>query len=109
MSTIWATLAANFGSFDGISYAIMAIIVVGAAFMMPGMSAIVTATFGALSIFAFAVFARAVLAANDAKATAVDEWNYGLTLPARTLLVYGAVFCCSIALVHGVRMMSKQQ
>ena len=102
------TLTASFGSFDGFTYAIMAIIVVGAAFMMPSMAAIVTATCGALFIFGSSLFLRAVMASKDASAEASADWNYTLALELRTVLVYAAVFCLSIALVHGVRMLSKQ-
>jgi hypothetical protein len=108
MTDVWNTLATNFGGFDGITYAIMAIIVVGAAFMMPTMAAIVTATCGGLLIFGFAVFLRAVMAAKDAPSVAREDLAYGLTLPLRTLLVYGAAFCFSIAIVHGVRMLAKR-
>jgi len=109
MGDIWNTLAVNFGPFDGFSFAIMAIVLVGAAFMMPGMGAIVTATCGALFVFGFSIFVRSVLAARDASGAARDDWNYALMLPLRTILVYGAVFCLSITLIHGVRMLSKQQ
>jgi len=108
MSDVLNTLGTDFGTFDGITYAIMAIIVVGAAFMMPSMSAIVTATCGGLFVFAFSVFLRTVLAAEDAPSVARENLAYGLQLPLRALLIYGAVFCFSIALVHGARMLSKQ-
>ena len=108
MSDFWNTLAANFGGFDGITYAIMAIIVVGAAFMMPAISAIVTATCGALFIFAFSLLLRDVLGARDAPSTAHSDVAYGLALPLHALLVYGATFFFSIAIVHGLRMLAKQ-
>jgi len=108
MTDFWNTFAANFGGFDGITYAIMAIIVVGAAFMMPNMAAIMTATCGGLFIFGLATFLRTVLAAKDAPSVARENLAYGLGLPLHTILVYGAAFCLSIAIVHGVRMMSKQ-
>jgi len=107
MSDVWNTLATNFSSFDGMTYAIMAIVVVGAAFMMPSIEAIVTATCGGLFIFALAVFLRTVLAAKDAAAAARDTLAWGLQLPLRTFLVYGAVFCFSIAIVHSMRALSK--
>jgi hypothetical protein len=108
MTDFWSTFAANFGGFDGITYAIMAIIVVGAAFMMPDIAAIVTATCGGLFVFGFAVFLRTVLAAKDAPSVARENLAYGLGLPLRTLLIYSAGFCFSIAIVHGVRMLSKE-
>ena len=107
MTDVGTTLAVNFGGFDGITFAIMAIIVVGAAFMMPNMAAIVTATLGGLFIFGFALFLRAVIAAKDAAYVARTDLDYGMGLPLKTLIVYGAVFCFSIAIVHGLRMMSK--
>lgn len=109
MTGVWNTLFADFGDFDGITYAIMALIVVGAAFMMPTMSAIVTATCAALLIFGLSLFLRDVLAAKDAPAVAHLDFAYGLMLPLRTLLVYGAAFCFSIAIVHSLRMFSKRQ
>ena len=109
MSDFWNTLATNFGGFDGISYVIMAIIVVGAAFMMPTMSAIVTATCSALFVFGLSLFLRDVLAAKDAPYIARTDLAYGLTLPLRTLLVYSAAFCFSIAIVHSLRMVAKRQ
>ena len=108
MSDFWNTLATNFGGLDGISYAMLAIIVVGAAFMMPNMTAIVSATCGALFTFGFAVFLRTVIAAKDAPAVARDNLAFGLGLPLRTVLVYSAALCFSIAVVHGLRMVSKQ-
>ncbi|HLY06289.1 MAG TPA: hypothetical protein VKR31_11135 [Rhizomicrobium sp.] len=109
MSDSWSTLAGNFGGFDGITYAIMAIIVVGAAFMMPTMSAIVTATCAALFIFGFSAFLRSVLSAQDARTVARDDWNYALTLPLHTVLVYAGAFCFLIAIVHSLRNFAKQQ
>lgn len=108
MGDFWSTLAGNFGAFDGITFAIMAIIVLGAALMMPTMSAIVTATCGALVIFAFSLFLRDVMAAKDASSVAHMDLAYGLSLPLRALLVYGATFCFSIAIVHVVRNYTKQ-
>lgn len=109
MSGLWNTLVTNFGGFDGITYAIMAIIVVGAAFMMPTLMGIVSATCCGLFAFGFALFLRGVLTAKDAPSVARDDLAYGLTLPLRTVLVYGAVFCFSIALVYCARMFSRQQ
>jgi hypothetical protein len=104
-----STIAATFGAFDGITYAMMAIIVVGAAYMMPGVSAVITATTGALFVFAFSIFLRAMLASGGATATvARDDWNYLLALPLGMLLVYAAVFGFSITAVHALRMAAKQ-
>ena len=109
MGGLWSTLVTDFGGFDGISYAIMATVVVGAAFMMPTLMGIVSATCGGLAAFGFVLFLRAVLTAKDAPSVARDDLAYGLTMPLRTVLVYGAVFCFSIALVYCLRMFSRQQ
>ena len=104
----WNTIASSFSAFDGITYAAMAIIIVGAAFMMPTMAAIVTATCGALVIFGFSIFLRATLAAKDAPSVARADWEFALALPLRMLLVYAAVFGFAITAVHALRMVSKQ-
>ncbi|HEX3431338.1 MAG TPA: hypothetical protein VHT03_10660 [Rhizomicrobium sp.] len=109
MSDILKILVTDFGGFDGFSFAMMAIILVGAAFMMPSMGAIVTATCGALFVFGFSVFFRSVLAAKDGHAVARDDWNTALTLPLGTLVVYASVFCFAIAIIHGIRTLSKPQ
>lgn len=109
MSDIWNTLAANFGGFDGYSFVIMAIILVGAAVMMPTIAAIVTATCGALFVFGVSVFLRSVLAAKDASSVAHADLDYALTLQLRTLAVYGAVFCFTITAIYGFRMLLKHQ
>jgi hypothetical protein len=108
MGELWNTFSANFGAFDGITYAMMVIIVVGAASMMPNLGALVTATCGGLSVFGFAIFLRTVLAAKDARSVAQDSLQYGLALPLSTLLVFAAVFCFSIAAVHGMYMVSRR-
>lgn len=108
MSDLSNTFVTSFGGFDGITYAMMAIIVVGAAFMMPTMMGIVSATCGGLFVFGLALFLRGVLTARDARSVARDDLSYGLAMPLHTVLIYGAVFCFSIAIVYCVRMISKQ-
>ena len=108
MPDVSNTVATTFGSFDGITYAMMAIIVVGAAYMMPSMAAIITATTGALFVFAFSIFLRAVLGATDAATAARGDWNFVLALPLRMLLVYAVVFGFAITALHALRMASKR-
>ncbi len=105
---LWYAIAAIFSSFDGFTFAIMAIIVVGAGFMMPNFASIVTVTFLALITFALAMFARTSLAATDAATAARSEWNDLLALPLRTLLVYAVVFAAAIAIIHSLRLLGKQ-
>lgn len=102
------TLAPIVTSSDGITYAMMAIIVVGAGFMMPNMSAIITTTVTALGIFALAVFSRGILAPGDTREFARVEWSNLLTLPLHTVLVYAAAFAFAISLIHALRSVSKR-
>jgi len=108
MADFGNTLAPVFYSFDGLTYAMMAIVVVGAAFMMPNMSAIVTTTVTALAIFALAVFSRGVLGAGDARVLAREEWMNLLTMQLHTLLVYAAVFAFAISTVHAIRSLANR-
>lgn len=108
MLDFWNAIGGIFNSFDGITYAMMAIIVVGAGFMMPNMTAIVTTTLTSMSIFALAVFSRSALAAPDASVLARSEWSQLLELQLRTLLVYGTVFGFAIALIHALRSVAKR-
>lgn len=103
-----STLAPIVTSSDGITYAMMAIIAVGAGFMMPNMSAIITTTVTALAVFAIAVFSRGVLAPGDAREFARVEWNNLLLLPLHTVLVYGATFAFAISLIHALRSVAKR-
>lgn len=108
MPDVSNTVATTFGSFDAITYAMMAIIVVGAAYMMPSMAAIITATAAALFVFAFSIFLRAVLGAPDAVTAARGDWNFVLMLPLRMLLVYAAVFGFAITALHALRMATRR-
>lgn len=104
---IWNTLYSVFNSFDGITYAMMAIVVVGAGFMMPSISAIVTTTVTALAVFAIAVFSRGILQPGDTREFAQIEWGTLLMLPLHTVLIYAAVFALAITIVHSLRLFAK--
>lgn len=105
---MWNTLGTVFNPFDGITYAMMAIVIVGAGFMMPNMSAIVTTTVTSLAVFAIAVFSRGILLPGDTREYAQIEWGSLLMLPLHSVLVYGAVFAFAITAVHTLRMVSKR-
>jgi lipopolysaccharide export LptBFGC system permease protein LptF len=76
--------------------------------MMTGMGSIVTATFGALIIFALAIFARAALTAKDAQAIARSDWHDFLAMPIHTLAVYALVFGVFIAIIYGLRSLARR-
>ena len=105
---LWNSVAAVFDSFDRFTYAIMAIIVVGAGFVMPNMASIVTATFAALVTFALAVFARTALSTQDAGTVVRAEWDNLLLLQMHTLLPYAVVFAAAIAVIHGLRALGRR-
>jgi hypothetical protein len=105
---LWQSIGTVFGSFDPISFAIMALVSVGAGFMMTGMGSIVTATFGALIIFALAIFARAALTAKDAQGIARSDWHDFLAMPIHTLAVYALVFGVFIAIIYGLRSLARR-
>jgi hypothetical protein len=102
------SIASAFGSFDAVAVAIMALICVGAGFMMTGMGSIVTATCGALAIFALATFARDALTAKDPQGLARSDWHDFLDLPMHTLAVYALVFGIVIAIVYGLRSLVRR-
>jgi hypothetical protein len=104
---LWQSINAVFGSFDPLSFAIMALVSVGAGFMMTGMGSIVTATFGALIVFALASFTRAALAAKDTQGLARSDWHDFLALPLHTLAVYALVFGVLIAVIYGMRSLAR--
>src|SRR5437763_13302857 len=108
MGDVWNMLTTTFSSFDGFTYTMMAIIIVGAALMMPSMAAIVTATCGGLAVFALAIFLRTVLASKNGPSVARENLVYSLSLPFSTILLYGGVFCFSIAIAYSLRMAAKK-
>lgn len=105
---LWQSIGAVFGSFDSISFTIMALVSVGAGFMMTGMGSIVTATFGALIVFALANFARTALTAKDTQGLARSDWHDFLALPLHTLAVYALVFGVLIAIIYGLRSLVRR-
>ena len=102
------SIGAVFGSFDSVSFAMMALVSVGAGFMMTGMGSIVTATFGALIVFALASFARAALTAKDTQGIARSDWHDFLAMPMHTLAVYALVFGVIIAIIYGLRSLARR-
>jgi hypothetical protein len=103
----WYAILAVFNNFDPITYAIMAIIVVGAGLMMPNITSLITVTVAALMIFAFALFARTALAAKDAASLARSDWNDFLALPLHTVFLYACVFAVAITIIHAIRSLAK--
>lgn len=101
---LWHTMHGIVVSSDIVTLVIMAIIALGAGFMMQSMSSIVTTTFVALIAFALAGYVRAVTAGGEnAAAYAQTDWHGFMGLPMMTLVAYAVTFAIVIALVHVVR------
>ncbi len=100
---LWHSINGIFTSSDLITLAIMAVVAIGAGILMQTMASIVTATFGALVIFAVAVFVRAAIKAKDAEMLASSDWHNLLGLQLRSLIAYAIAFGVVIAITHTVR------
>lgn len=93
-----------FATNDLVSLAIMAIIAVSAGVAMQRLSAIITATVGAMALFAVATFLRAAtLGGKNASALMQTDWHGLLLLQAQVLFAYAICFAAIIALAHSVR------
>jgi len=99
----WNSVGAAFAPFDAVTFALMAVFVVGAGYMMDNVASILTFTFGTLVIFAFAVFARAAWNTNDIETLARSDWNALLALQLHSLAPYALVFGLLIALVYALK------
>jgi hypothetical protein len=101
---IWRTVHGIITSADTITLVIMAVIALGAGFMMQSLGAIITTTFVALLAFSLATYVRAVVAGHqNAAAFAQTDWHYFLGLQMLTLVAYALTFGVIIAVVHFAR------
>ena len=101
---IWQSITGIFSSSDLGTLLIMAAVSVGMGLAMRRMSSIVTATVGAMLLFAVAVFVRgATVGRKDALSLAQTDWHSLLSLQVHVLLAYAIAFGTIIALVHYVR------
>lgn len=90
---------------DWVGLAIIVVIAVAAGMLVQHASAILSATVGALVIFALATFVRGVMSVKNANASAIaqSDWNHLLKLPVHDLIVYAIAFAVLIAIVHVIR------
>ena len=100
---LWHSISAIITSSDAVTLAIMAVVAIGAGFAIQSMGALVTATFGALVIFALAEFVREALKGKSAGAVAVSGWHSLLAMQVQILIAYAIAFGVVIALVRTVR------
>ncbi len=101
---IWRSITGIFSASDLVTLLIMAVVAVGAGLAMQRMSSIVTATVGAMVLFAVALFVRAAtMGGRNAMTLARTDWHNLLSLQVHVLLAYAIAFGAIIALVHYVR------
>jgi hypothetical protein len=101
---IWNTIHGILTSSDLITLGLMALIALGAGFMMQSMGSIVTTTVVALVAFALVGYVRAVtMGGQNASAFATKDWQAFQGLHMMTLLAYAVAFAVVIAVVHTAR------
>ena len=106
LTDIWNTIHTILTSSDLITLGLMALIALGAGFMMQSMGSIVTTTVVALVAFALASYARAVtIGGQNASAFATKDWQAFQSLHMMTLVAYAIAFAVVIAVVHAARSM----
>jgi hypothetical protein len=101
--SLWHSIAGIITSADTVTLIIMAVVAIGAGFAMQGIGSIVTATFGALVLFALATFVRAALASKNAMSLAQSDWHSLLMMQVQVVLSYAIAFAVVIAIIHYIR------
>jgi hypothetical protein len=101
---IWHTAQGILTTSDVITLGIMAVVAIGAGFMMQSLGSIVTTTVVALVAFALVSYARAVtLGGQNASAYATTDWQAFQNLHMLQLLAYSVTFAVVIAVAHTAR------
>lgn len=100
---IWTAVHGIISTSGMIPLILMAVIAIGAGFMMQNFSSILSATVIAMLAFALATYAFAVAKGASAAASAEADWHSFLGLHMLTLLAYAITFGVVIAIVHLVR------
>jgi hypothetical protein len=101
---IWHTAHGILTTSDLITLGIMAVVAIGAGFMMQSLGSIVTTTVVALVAFALVSYARAVtLGGQNASAYATTDWQAFQNLHMLQLLAYSVTFAVVIAIAHTAR------
>jgi hypothetical protein len=105
LTDIWNMVAGIVTSADIITLVIMAVIVIGAGFAMQGMGSLVTATFGALIVFAIALYVRTIATTGSADpgTLAAKDWHAFLAWPVQGVIAYAILFGVAIAIVGFIR------
>ena len=104
LTDIWNAIHTILTTSDLISLGLMALIAIGAGFMMQSLGSVVTATVVALVAFALAGYVRAVtMGGQNAAAFATKDWQAFQNLHMLTLLAYAVAFAVVIAVAHTAR------
>lgn len=100
---LWHSVVGIVTAGDWITLAIMAVVALATGFMMQNLGSIVSATVGAMVVFAIAIFIRAAISAKDAIALAQTDWHNLQAVTVHSLLAYAIAFAIVIGVVHFVR------
>ena len=104
---MWHAVQGIVMSSDWITLVVMAVIALGAGFLMHQISSLPTTTAVALVAFALAGYARGVLMGKqNAAASAGADWQAFLNLQMKMLLPYFLLFLVAIAIAHALRMVT---
>lgn len=104
ITDVWHTIQSIIHSADLITLVIMAVVAIGAGFLMQEMGSIISATVIALIVFAIIKFVYAIaLQHADASALVMADWKSFETLQMLLVLAYAVVFGVVIAIVSTVR------
>ena len=104
---IWHAVQGIVMSSDWITLVIMAVIALGAGFLMQSFVALPVTTAVALIAFGLAGYVRAVtLGKQNAAAFAGTDWQAFLNLQIKLLLPYFVLFLVAIAVAHALRMVT---
>ncbi|HXC56889.1 MAG TPA: hypothetical protein VNU97_16440 [Rhizomicrobium sp.] len=101
---IWHAMHAILTTSGWITLAIMAVIALGAGYMMSSFGSLVSTTVVALVAFALVSYARAItLGGQKASAYAATDWQAFQNLHMLDLLAYALLFAIVIAVAHAAR------
>jgi hypothetical protein len=105
LTDLWHTINGILTSSDVITLVILAVIAIAFAFFSEGLASLVTVTFGAMVVFAIAIFARAAITggSKDIGTLAQTDWHNLMGVQTQTLLAYAVIFAVVIAIVSTVR------
>jgi hypothetical protein len=101
---VWNTILHIITSSDTITLVLMAVVALGAGFLMQEMGSLISTTVIALVAFSLLVYLRAI-ALQGAKAgpLAQADWHQFLGLPMQLVLAYAIAFGVVIAIVSAIR------